>query len=177
MKKTILGLIAAATLLGNHSASAMLITDVDFGLPLAHLSASSNPSYSGTWDLRSGFDPSTQQLNWAIASFLIIDDFDIRSETYSISLDGSGFSSGNAAFAFVVGGVHGNTFMTLQQNGFLDYTVTATQGDFYLKQAGLVADVACGRTPTHVPDGGTTIGLLGAALIGLFGMGRKFAKA
>lgn len=134
-----------------------------------------NPSYTGNWDLlNEGYDPATQQINSAVATFSL-NDANGRSESYTITIDGDTFLSGGSfsttTFGTIdfAGGVVGDALITLDSTGLLSYTVTATSGVFWLANAALTADVSARESNGHVPDGGLTVAMLG---IGLAGLGR-----
>lgn len=113
-----------------------------------------------------GYNPATEFVTAAEAFFFITDDsfFDGR-ERYSIDLGGV-FSTGNAAFNLVLGSVSLTGVADLSIDGIINYTVSSTQGDFMLWNAGLRATVATvGGQP--VPDAGSTLALLGLGILGL----------
>lgn len=66
----------------------------------------------------------------------------------------------------------------LMDQGLLNYAVTGA-GDFTLQYARLVANTSDANTSgsSSVPDGGTTLVLLGAGFLGLLGFQRKFAAS
>jgi hypothetical protein len=63
-----------------------------------------------------------------------------------------------------------NILATIDASGMLGYTITATKGDFFVNDASLTVDASA----QSVPDGASTVALLGIALLGLSAAARKF---
>jgi hypothetical protein len=131
-----------------------------------------NPSYTGQFDLTGyGFNPNTQDINSAVATFTLWDTPVLGgSEGYRITVDGITTASGGSFSGFITlgGAVTGTLLGNLNDDGILDYTVTATSGVFWLLDANLTAEAT-----NSVPDGGTTLGLLGLGFLGIVYLRRK----
>jgi len=182
-------LLGCALLLGSVAvAQAVTYTDTNWhGTFLTQ-----GQSKDGTFDLKPAYDPASEQITSASVTFTFLDDvlsdtivlgwkfiFPIlgqEGEAGTISLNGeqiaSESSSGLWIFAGLTYGVPGDILLSLSNTGVLDYTIKSTQGDFYFKTATLVAEASA----RAVPDGGTTVALLGASLLGLAALRRRFAK-
>jgi hypothetical protein len=175
MKTKIIAL--AACLIGAHTASAITLTDNNPADTL--LIAGISPSYTGTFTL-SPYNPLTQQVNSAFTTFTLFDV--ILNESYTITLGGSTVHTGNSFIGTInlgPSGVAGSALLTLSDTGALSYTVTANTGSFWLTNAYLEAEVGA-RSPggaNGVPDGGSTVLLLGAGLMGLAAVRRFGARA
>jgi VPDSG-CTERM motif len=83
-------------------------------------------------------------------------------------------------FLFTFGGVTGNALFDLNADGVLAYNIVAVpnspwigKSDFTVYSALLTANPG----PRAVPDGGTTVLLLGIGFLGIFVLQRKFAAA
>ena len=189
MKKAILSMVTGVTLLAGGSALAIQYIDTnpaDTRLDANYfygLNPLYNPSYTGGWDLlNEGYDPLTEQINSAVATFKL-NDANGFSESYTITIDGNAFLTGGSFSTTLLGtisvgdSVGGTALVTLDATGLLSYTVTANSGVFWLKEATLTAE-ASGRPqtdPTTVPDGGASLALLGMGLIGLGALKRKLS--
>lgn len=184
--------ITMAALSLTQSASAIQWTYTLNSSPTNNSSAldflnSGDTTYSGTFNiLTAGFDPDDYTINSAIARFAFADDGDSGYEYASIQL-------GNPLAAFIasteVDGNHSappnsyhwisaalnSTFLAdLQVDGLLKFRVKRESGDFYLKR--VVLEVSGDRKPpSHVPDGGATLGLLGGGLLGLLALARRLS--
>lgn len=182
IRKALMGVVASVLLMGGvQSVMALTWVDEDNGDPLKFLTPS-NPSYSSTFNiLLDGFNPATMQVNSAVASFAFADDGDSAYEYVNIYLDNTLFlgpievdgthANIPTSYDWHSGALSGSLIGSLNADGILNYTVTVTSGDTYLKRAKLVA-----QGGYKVPDGGTTVLLLGASLTGLAALSRKFAR-
>ena len=167
------------------SAYGLTWVDEDNGDPLKFLKPS-NPTYSSTFNiLYDGYDPATMQVNSAVASFAFSDDGDSSYDEYvDIWLDATLFFDD-----IEVNGTHNNiptsydwrqnnvtgTLLTSLQDGVINYTVTVTSGDTYLKRAKLVAQGGYKPQPPPpgVPDAGSTAVLLGMGIVGMAAAARR----
>ncbi|MCC6821338.1 MAG: VPDSG-CTERM sorting domain-containing protein [Verrucomicrobia subdivision 3 bacterium] len=178
MMKKILALAVGAALLGGSSA--MAITYQDNNPADVWLNAF-NTSYSGQFTL-AGYNPGIETITSAVATFKLNDAFGGR-EGYNITVEANPFLSGGSFATSLFGtitvgsGITGNILGILDATGVLDYTITRTSGEFWLTNARLVAQASTrtGTNPTSVPDGGTTLAMLGMGLVGVFGLRRKIA--
>jgi hypothetical protein len=121
-----------------------------------------------------GFNPATQKIISATATFSFFDDslFD-SSETVKINLGGSVFLGETEVdmISLFGGNVTGIALINdLNLDGILEYTIKWLSGDFYAGSADLrVVAAPIGS----VPDNGSTLSLLGVACLGLGWAGRK----
>ena len=155
---------------------------------------SGNATATGTLDITSGntpnYNPATMVLTSATVKFAFADtnepggaswwdENDVGSsnrEYVTVKLDGSTFMSGvevdgtHAAYDWtsVSGSITGTIFTSLQTDGKLNYVVSVTSGDTWFKGAQLSATGDYRNTNTPgVPDAGSTVALLGGAMIAL----------
>jgi hypothetical protein len=182
IRKAMMAVVASMMLVGGvHSALALTWVDEDNGDPLKFLRPTS-PSYSSTFNiLLDGFNPATMQVTSAVASFAFADDGDSQLEYVNIYLDSTLFLGGievdgthaniPTSYDWRSGALNGTLIGSLNADGILNYTVTVTSGDTYLKRAKLVA-----QGGYKVPDGGLTVLLLGASLSGLAVLSRQFGR-
>ena len=186
LKNTVVTIISSALL----ATGAHAVTYSDFDLYngwTGTLVDAENPRksvYNGTFQISYqdadgindvvGYDPLTQKITSAFASFLLYDDsFSDGSETVTITLGPDAFISGQATFLFALGSVTGGALFDLDADGVLYYSIVANSGDFRAK-SGLLAAHA---EPRPVPDGGMTTILLGIGFLGICAFQRKFALA
>ena len=167
--------------LSGSKAGAILITDVR---TMNAVLNSSTPTYdsaanNNSFDLTAhGFTPGSQTVSAAYASFNFLDT-DLVSDIARVALNGSLLTIGATfpiGFSAFGGSVVGTVLADLNATGKLDYTVTL-QGNSSatLLGASLTADVTdavTGNPTGTVPDGGSTLTLLGGAILGL-GLARK----
>jgi len=169
---TVLGVVLV---LAGSKANAVLITDER---TINAVLSSGSPTYdslanNNSFDLTAqGFVPGPQTISLAYASFSFLDS-DFVSDLVTISLDNSLLTMGSPSpfgFSAFGGLVSGTVLADLNASGKLDYTVTMSgNSSVTLKGASLLADVTGNAS---VPDGGSTMALLGGALLGL-GWARK----
>ena len=167
---TVLGLVLVFTA---SKANAILISDER---TINAVLSSANPTYdsvahNNSFDLTArGFTPGSQTISLAYASFSFLDT-DFISDMVTISFDSSALTIGSTlpyGFSAFGGLVVGTVFADLNATGKLDYTVTMIgNSDVTLKGASLLAVASA-----PVPDGGSTLALLGCAIFGL-GWARK----
>jgi hypothetical protein len=167
---TVLGLVLVFTA---SKANAILISDER---TINAVLSSASPTYDSfaagnSFDLTAhGFVPGSQTISIAYASFSFYDS-DFGLEMVTISLDSSALTIGvpnPIGFSAFGGLVGGYVLADLNATGKLDYTVTMIgNSDVTLKGASLLA-----VTGSPVPDGGSTLALLGCAIFGL-GWARK----
>lgn len=169
------------------SARAIPYTDINvIGVKLDDL----HPSVSGEFNIAdAGYNSVTHQVTYASAWFAFADDtlpwdgqddpLDLNGNYEVVKVD-LGLAPGyfgpvEVNLATLLGGdVKGSVLMDLSADGRLEYTISQVTGDLYVGFAKLVAE-ASPRTGTAnaVPDGGTTVALLGLALLGLSAARRK----
>jgi hypothetical protein len=128
-----------------------------------------------------GYNKNNENITSATASFVIYDDQWLDGqEGASVTLDLLQLDSDseNSWFStFTLGGTLAVDFLArLASDGKLEYKVTSTGGDFVLKSAELTVTTTP-KLAQSVPDGGNTVLLLGATLLGLAALRQKFAPA
>lgn len=171
----ILGLVFT---FGVTGARANLYYDQDFHNVV--LSPTRTTQY-GTFNIAvQGYNPSAESLVWAGFAFTFL-GYDDREETVRISLGHEVSSYHHIARGFnLFGGLlAGDALLDLSADGIISYQVRWVSGDpFRLLTASLLAESASNvSTPsTSVPDGGTTLCLLGVGLLAL-GCARKRLKS
>lgn len=148
------------------SASANLYYDYDY--INAVLSATSTDR-SGTFDIAvQGYDPSAESIAWAGFAFTFIDR-DNQEDTVRISLGHEIVSYEHIECGFnIFGGLlAGDALLDLSADGIISYQVRWISGDpFRLLNATLLAET-CANAPqaAQVPEGGSTLAMLGLALL------------
>jgi hypothetical protein len=175
--------IAVAVSAATASAANLVWTDVDLEGP-AYRYLTANPSwyqtsyYESSFNiLNDGFNPATMDVSSAYVKFAFADDSSSDSGEWvdiklggnlrfdDVEVDGTWW---NQAYDWVSGGLSGS-FLADLQDGILTYKVKVVSGDTYLKEAKLIAKGDYSR----VPDGGSTVALLGAGLLGLLALKRR----
>jgi hypothetical protein len=174
--KKILAIASGVALLCAANANATLYVDnngADVWLN------ANNQSYTGQFNLTDyGFNPATEQIVSANACFTLFDLF--GRESYDILIDGTSLFSGGS-FCGLINlrtGITGSLLASLNVDGILNYTIQRTSGEFWLTNARLTASTGSngGGCPNNrVPDGGTTMALLGLGILGLAAVRRKLA--
>ena len=198
MKLTFIFATAAVVLAGSLRAEALAYTDIQYrnayadegGNAITGMFNIVNPGSStytisgygignGTFSDHGGYVLGTDLVS-LVASFYIRDDSNSTTggrEKVDINL-GSGpqeindLNLVNGGKTFISFGGSSALITLLENNGTLRYRIEAEKGDFKVEYAMLTAST--GTLPSHlVPDGGTTLCLLGFSLLGLFGVGRS----
>gem|GEM_PF-2020792 len=150
-------------------------------------------SKSGTFDITGvgagkGYDATLHTITSGSITVRINEDVDsffdyffefFISETAQAYVGGQIFTE---TFWFPVNSQFGGSLelaalIDLDADGLLSYTISAQQGDFRLVSARLDAEgITRQGPPSNVPDGGTTVAMLGLGLLALVG-GRKCCLA
>lgn len=116
------------------------------------------------WD-SFGYDSASQSITSAFATFTFL-DLNWRSETkVEIDLGSSNpFASVTSLVLpfFVSGDILGQALLDLSSDGVLGYSVSNTGNSTFTL---LSASLSVNASPRAVPDGGTTLGLLGLGLV------------
>ena len=167
MKKTF-AILVLGLVLGAVNAGAHLYYDFDY------INQTLGPTYTtkdGTFNIaEQGYNPTTESVSWAGFAFTFIDN-DNREDTVRINLGNSVVNYEHIEYGFnIFGGLlTGNALLDLSSDGIISYRVRWISGDpFKLMTASLTAEsVARAAASTPIPDGGTTLGLLGIALLAL----------
>lgn len=183
--KSISTLFLGATLA--VSANALTFSDVDVdgneGEPHYQYMASWGfNAWNKTFNLlSSGFDPATMTILSATVSFAFADDGSDSWDYAKIVVGGStlwnwqdvdgNHSNPPYSYEWFTTSLSSSVISQLQ-DGIVDYSVQAQSGDFYLKEAKIVAEV--GRL--KVPDTGTTLGLLGLGIASIIALRRQMLK-
>ena len=120
--------------------------------------------------LGKGFVPGVETITSATIDFVFADDIDpFKKESATVTLGSDTFTGGGYFLGFLISGSLNGSLQLLNESGLLKYTVTMTKGDAILLSALLTV---CAE-PASVPDGASTIGLLGLGLLGLAVLRRR----
>ena len=135
-----------------------------------------NDTYSNTFNiLDAGYNPATQQVTSAVASFAFADNATDEGEYVDILLDSTlifndlEVDGTSWSYDWHSVNVSGSLLASLQ-DGVLNYTVKIDSGDTYLKGAKLVAQGGA----RSVPDSSSTAVLVGLGLVSLFASRKRF---
>ena len=174
-------LALALGLAGFSVAQAAIYTDIDLAGPAyAYLNGNgvkdggetAKDAFTGSFNLvNHGYDKNTEKIHSAAFWFAFADDLRDgfgQDEIVKIKLEDTKIFQGDVDgsilfYDWVWGTLGGSLLATLSDTGILNYTVKILSGDTYLKEAGLIA-VSRAR---QVPDGGSTVVLLGLGMLGL----------
>ena len=178
-------LLTLAVLAANAGlASALTITDLnEYGFESLGQIVQDETGYTDEFNIVTpgGYNPATQEVTSATATFSIW-DADMPgggSEQVRIDLGSSSdwITQNNFSLALVLSsGLELSLLADLNVDGIISYRLRQAQSgsgtlSYYLEQAELVAQVA----ELPVPDGGTTLAMLGLGLIGLGALRRKLS--
>jgi hypothetical protein len=185
IKKMIGALVVALAL----TSPSFAIQFVDGGLITPYyLSVSGNSSYGDTFDLV-GFNPLTQQINSAVARFAFSDGYqpDSALEKVDISLGGILLINDQevngthqnipSSYAWYSASLTAPMIADLSVDGSISYLVNLLNlpqntDNTWLKGAKITVQVS-----NRVPDGGTTVSMLGLAMVGLWVLRRRTSLA
>lgn len=186
--RTLLSL--ASPLCALASAHALVFSDVDLdgqnGQPdWKFLSSDWQSTWSRTFDLLpSGFDPLTMTLTGATVFFAFADDGDGRYDFATITVGGVTLWNFQEVDGTHYNAPHSYDWYSAQlddaalsdlQDGALDYSVQAAYGDFYLKEAKVVAEGE--RNQFRVPDTGATAALFSVGVVLMLILRRQMRSA
>jgi hypothetical protein len=176
MRKTIFIALVASSLVVLSGANGRAGTLWDIDVFFKYLSDKTT-SYTGSFDIKSQYDPALETVTDAQAWFFVKDDElwnpKDKSEKVAIDLGDESFLGSNSAYFNLLGGdISGDALATLDTFGTLKYTIGRTEGDFLAMSAKLYVETS----PRAVPDGGATLMLLGVALAGIESLRRKMAR-
>jgi hypothetical protein len=172
IQSTFLALIATA-LASSAGAASYDLTHLGGVRSYVHLEA--GDSYSRTFVLP-GFNTASEKVLWASLGFAFADHGNDGDEivdvTYDLNIENLGDVDGNHSnpptsydWRYFTG-VSGSLIVNALQDGMLSYSVNVTSGTTFLKEVRL-------RAESRVPDGGYTVALLGASLLGLVAFRRR----
>jgi hypothetical protein len=173
MRKSVFIALAASSLIVLSGVTGRAGTLWDIDVFYNYLSGQT-ATYTGYFDIKSKYNSALETVTDAQAWFLVLDDqwFD-PNEKVAVDLGDKPFvGSSYASFNILGGKVSGDALVTLDTTGTLKYTLRRTEGDFLALAAKLYVETC----PRAVPDGGTTLMLLGAALAGIEPLRRKMAR-
>ncbi|RXK52875.1 hypothetical protein ESB00_14275 [Oleiharenicola lentus] len=183
----------ALALTGVAQASDLTWTSQFSGSPLKFLNfnnvSAGSHYYSNTFDITpSGFNPLTMTIDSAVASFAFADDGDSYEEWVDITLAGNLFineevdgAHPSSSYAWYSDSLGVTLLADLQADGKLAFkvqlldTVRYNKEDTYLKVAKLVAK-GHENPPHKVPDESNTVILMGAAMLSLIALRKRFAR-
>lgn len=136
-------------------------------------------TYNGSFDLLSAltnpaYDPVTEQITSATATFKLIDLLG-NNELVTVNLGGEFFATAQNFVSVSLGGSPGNVNLSLFSNNTLNYSIVSDPSSLvgtllYLTQLDFetgARTIDNGTPGTRVPDGGTTMALLGFGLVGM----------
>ena len=186
--KSFLSPVLGVALFAMSTSGAFAISIISNDVAVEKLSSSGTATYSGTFIL-GGYNPATQMVHDAQATFVFSDDELFDSNEYAQITVGLG-NFGNVevdgvpllpwTYTFFSGDLTLNMLATLSSTGQLGYTITATSGDFWYKGGTLEANVvrrpSTNTTPPSVPDGGASAALLGMSLLAVAGLKKKLSR-
>lgn len=178
--KNCLTLLAGLVLCVNASATSYCDIDT-FGLTGQELGST---PFTSTFDIakgdgdfgdKAGFKPKTQIVTSAIATFLLT-DWCCQKATYDIDLGNSEFFDGKISrysIQLVFGSLTANMLADLNADGSITYSLIQETGNsLKLNWASLCVEAEC----APVPDGASSLILLGSALGGLNLLLRRSAR-
>jgi hypothetical protein len=136
-----------------------------------------NPLYQDEFDIyQHGFRPANEDVISGAVAFVFI-DADKKEERVDINLGEEDFRSGRINYGFTVFGglLSCDALIDINEDGKISYDVRWVSGDaFRLVTGTLVACATASAPPSHgVPDGGTTVAMLGVAMLALGCVQRK----
>jgi len=170
MKKTILAAIFSLSIVASVHAT----TYIDINADLTAFDRN-HTTYTNNFNLiNAGYNPAVETITSAFAVFGFTDIWGGK-ESFTVNLGGNLFNQGSFSAVLLLPEVAtGSALFTLDQTGFLSYTVTRGSGDFQLAGAVLAAEAAPRR---NVPDTGATAVLSGMGVIGILAVKRRFKAA
>ena|SRR5438445_750554 len=152
------------------------IVDPRADLGLDHYTISGFPSQNGTFTDRGSYVPGTPISDLTVR-FYLTDASLIPIDVFAVSLDGyttAGIMIGQkATFSFKGGS---GVIDMVEADGQLSYTVSSILGDFTVKYALLTANTTESAS-VRVPDGGSTVTMLGFGLLAMIPLHRRFHLA
>jgi hypothetical protein len=135
---------------------------------------SGNPSVGGTFNISDdGFNGTAESINWAEVQFVVYDN-DSNRDTVKLSVGGEYAASGSVRSGFnLFGGLlFGEALLDLSVDGIVAFTIQWLSGDaFRVSDAALTVQTT--SNAQAVPDGGSTVMMLGLALLGFGTLHRK----
>lgn len=171
LKPLVFPCVAAGLLALSAHANSYNLTDAT----IVKLSAGQSHEGDFNLGLASGEVVDWAQLSFAFADDALFGDFRFwgdAEEHVTVEYDDNSQNLGDvdgtyffAPFLYdwhTISGGAGSLLVNSLQDGNLHYKVSVTEGDTYLKRVNLKA-----RTSVGVPDGGSTLALLGLGIIGL----------
>lgn len=160
-------LIAGFSMLLGTQSKATMFTDLDT-INQQLTAATSLNSYSGEFNIvEKGFVPGYHIVSAAGITFSLTDNTGVPvTKGFTIDLDGKLSDSQYTSF-LVLGDtqVSIDLLASLNADGILSYSVTATSGDFLLESAKLCAEASEPSRVNPVPDTGSTLALGGLTLV------------
>ena len=133
--------------------------------------------YDGDGGNGTGYNPVSEEIISARAFFYLANGDTLLTSTVDIFLGEAELRAHDGeevlTFRLLVGGVTGTALFDLQEDGTLRYEITAESGVLALLEAQVIADA--GPRSIGVPDGGSSMVLLGFGFIALGVLKRKLA--
>ena len=126
-----------------------------------------------------GYNPLTQYLISALASFTLFSDAGNVSSQVEVKVDSEQLNDldFDTIFSIVFGDLSASGFITLNNSGILDYTIKNNgSGAIRLDLAILSAEYGDKLPGNNVPDAGSTAALLGTVSFAAWALRRRFGK-
>jgi hypothetical protein len=135
---------------------------------------SGNSAVSGTFDISDdGFNGTAESINWADVQFVVYDN-DSNRDVVKMTVGGDYTAGGSVRNGFNLfgGTLLGEALLDLSLDGIIGFTIHWLSGDaFRVSEAALSVQTISNAQP--VPDGGSTVMMLGLALLGFGTLHRK----
>lgn len=129
-----------------------------------------NPLRTGTFNIADqGYSSANETIISADVEFVVWDS-DANADGINIRIGGHDFASGSVSQGFTMfgGSLIGEALLNLTADGRVGYRIQWLSGDaFKVSAVSLIAQTTPNSTIPGVPDGGTTLALLGLGLVGL----------
>ena len=187
-KLTLLGSVGAICAGAVCTASAITqnFSDINTYSPAIQFNADGGrTTFTDVFDLTAnGFVPGTDIATSGKAIFNLSNGGPGNSARVTIDLGSIAEVTGGFVqnYTFTFGASDVSILTDINADGKISYTIVATAKHFQLDSAELdivatVKDSTSSTTDTRVPDGGTTVALLGSSLVGISLLKRKFGIA
>ncbi|HZM86353.1 MAG TPA: VPDSG-CTERM sorting domain-containing protein [Blastocatellia bacterium] len=167
-------LLAALSLFAVAQAQAVIYTDHQV---INETLSRYNPAYESEFNIyQYGFRPASEDVISAGVAFLFY-DADLREERVEINLGQEELQTGiiNKGFTVFGGLLSCDALIDINEDGKISYDVRWVSGDSFRLVSGTLTACATASAPANgVPDGGTTVAMLGFAMLVIGGAHRKF---
>ncbi len=124
---------------------------------------------NGTYVSNFGYQLGTPIIEGAVTFFFKDPDTGVETGSVTANFSSVGSISTFADYSVFSQGLELAVLTSISSSGILSYTVTASSGEFEL-----VAGI--GSITVNVPDGGTTLAMLGGSLMGMVALRKRFLR-